>query len=194
MDKQEPDKELAAQLAQAWDNLPPGVQDRWSTIIRQIPLPPISFGDVAFTPLEKIEPEEWVQLFSADPLMCAKLLVVANSAAMGLITPITNLKRAVVHLGGSLVRIIVLGYYIEGLLARWDHYPKEHFAFIRSWSALSAATASNFAKGHRLKTPRRWRRQPCSPASAPCCRGWPGPDLGGSMPSCRTKSHACSMS
>jgi len=138
---------------QTWGNLPPSVQDRWTDIIRRIPLPPISFGRVAFTALEKIEPDEWLKLISTDPLLCAKLLVVANSASMGLIAPITSLKRAVIHLGGAIVRIIVLGYYIEGLLARWDHYPRNHFAFIKSWSSCSAAIAHSFAKETQLADP-----------------------------------------
>jgi HD-like signal output (HDOD) protein len=138
---------------QTWGNLPPNVQDRWTDIIRRIPLPPISFGKVAFTALEKIEPDEWLRVISADPLLCAKLLIVANSAAMGLITPITSMKRAIVHLGGAMVRIIVLGYYIEGLLARWDHYPRNHFAFIRSWSSCAAAIAHSFAKETQLADP-----------------------------------------
>lgn len=151
--QEEQEKQPVTHPAQGWDSLPPSVQDRWTDIIRRIPLPPISFGKAAFSSLEDIEPEEWVKLVSADPLLCAKLLVVANSASMGLIAPITSLRRAVVHLGGALVRIIVLGYYIEGLLARWDHYPRNHFAFIKSWSSCSAAIAHSFAKEAQLKDP-----------------------------------------
>jgi HD-like signal output (HDOD) protein len=126
--------------------IPVLVLDHWRTIIGTIPMPPASFGDIARSANEDREPQEWANLISADPVLGGKILSVVNSAAMGLIKPMTDLKKAVIHLGGHITRMIVVTYFVEGLLARWEHYPKQHFEYIRKWSACAAVLAYHFSR------------------------------------------------
>jgi len=126
--------------------IPAMVLDHWRTVIGTIPMPPASFGDIARSANEDREPQEWANLISADPVLGGKILSVVNSAAMGLIKPLTDLERAVIHLGGHITRMIVVTYFVEGLLARWEHYPKQHFEFIRKWSACAAVLAYHFSR------------------------------------------------
>ena len=107
----------------------------WQDIIRKIPMPPASFGNVLSYLHEDRGPDDWVAIVRTDPVLSAKVLSVVNSAAMGLTKPLTDLRRAVIHLGSNITRVIVLAYFVEGLLGKWDHYPRQHFEFIRRWSA-----------------------------------------------------------
>lgn len=133
--------------------IPIQVLDHWRTIIGTIPMPPASFGDIARSANEDREPQEWANLIGADPVLGGKILSVVNSAAMGLIKPMTDLKKAVIHLGGHITRMIVVTYFVEGLLARWEHYPKQHFEYIRKWSAAAAVMAYHFSRNGKRGDP-----------------------------------------
>lgn len=113
-------------------------------------MPPATFGDVAKTIDRELAPEDWAAIVSADLVLCAKVLSVANSAAMGLVKPLTDVQRAVVHLGSNLTRIIVVGYFVEGLLGKWEHYPRAYFHFIRRWAACTSVLAYQIARAGGL--------------------------------------------
>jgi HD-like signal output (HDOD) protein len=125
----------------------------WQDIIRKIPMPPASFGNVLTYLHEDREPDDWVAIVRTDPVLSAKVLAVVNSAAMGLTKPMTDLRRAIVHLGSHITRVIVLAYFVEGLLGKWDHYPRQHFEFIRRWSAGASIIAYHFACCAKLAEP-----------------------------------------
>lgn len=128
----------------------PVYRDQWIKVINEIPLPPASFGDVAVLTTSQMSFKELVDLISADPVLCGKILAVVNSAIRGLTNPLTDIRKAVVHIGRNITRIVVLAYYVEGLLARWEHYPKQHFTFVRKWAACAAVLAYHFAKAANL--------------------------------------------
>lgn len=133
-----------------WESLPVPVRKHWHDVLQQTPMPPASFGDVAATVSRELAPEEWAAIVAGDLVLSGKVLAVANSAAMGLVKPATDVRRAVVHLGSNLTRIIVVGYFVEGLLGRWEHYPREFFQFVRRWSACSSVLAYQIARVARL--------------------------------------------
>jgi len=126
------------------------VLEHWQNIIRKIPIPPASFGNVFSYLTEDTEPEDWVAVIRTDPVLSGKALAVVNSAAMGLIKPLTDLKQAVIHLGGHIMRVIVIAYFVEGLLGKWDHYPRQHFEFVRKWSAGASVITYHFASCAKL--------------------------------------------
>jgi HD-like signal output (HDOD) protein len=128
-----------------WPGLPAAVRGSWEDALLQA-LPPASFGNVARLMGEELEPRQWCELASRDPVLGGKVLAVANSAAIGLRQRITDLERAVLHLGGNLLRVIVAGYYIEGLLGRFPHYPRAHVEFVRAWSEAAGVLAHGLAR------------------------------------------------
>jgi len=128
-----------------WEALPANVQERWQEVLRDTPVPPASFGDVTHTVSRELEPEEWARIVSGDLVLSGKVLSVANAAVMGLVKPISDVRRAVVHLGSNLTRIIVVAYFVEGLLGRWETYPRAHFTFVRHWAASASVLAHQLA-------------------------------------------------
>jgi putative nucleotidyltransferase with HDIG domain len=71
-------------------------------------LPPIALRLLALTASEQSAAADVTALLSADAALAAKLLAVANSAAVGARTPVTTLERAIVLLGFSAIRSLVL--------------------------------------------------------------------------------------
>jgi len=147
------DENDRAQVEQKGENVPPEVFNHWKQVLTGIPLPPASFGDIARSAADNVEPEKWVELIAADPVLSGKILAVVNSAAMGLTKPMTDLQRSVIHLGSNITRIVVIGYYIEGLLGKWDYYPRQHFEFVRKWGAGASILANHFAKTANMDDP-----------------------------------------
>ena len=137
-----------------WEELPEEVRERWHGLITKISLPPLVF-DAGFSreEFDAMEPAELAAKVSTDPLLAGKVLAVANSAAMGLSTPITSLERAVVYLGFNLVQSIMVAYYLEHLFIKWPGFPRAHFDYVRRWSAASCVVAYNIGAGARLSDP-----------------------------------------
>lgn len=148
-----PDQSGDEQAEQRWEDVPVDTFDHWKGVLAGIPLPPASFGDIARNANSDNTAEQWVELIVSDPVLSGKILAVVNCAALGLTKPMTDLQRAVVHLGGNITRIIVIGYYIEGLLGKWDYYPRQHFEFVRKWGAAASILTNHFAKAAKLADP-----------------------------------------
>ena len=141
-------------LVLAWDDLPSGVRERWLEQVRDVAIPPI-LGPTNLSQLlaENVDPRELTRRISRDPLLASRILAVANSAAMGLIKRVTSLERAVVHLGTNLVQTIVVCYQLEMILKQWPNYPREHFNYVRAWSAGAAVLAQHFGAAAKCSEP-----------------------------------------
>ena len=136
-----------------WNELPEKVQQRWHFQVTKIALPPlISDAHTVFENAEEFDPRQLANYVSRDPLLGAKLLAVANSAAMGLSNPVTTFERAIVTLGYSVVQSIIVVYYLEATLKLWPAFPRAHFNYVRRISAASAVLASAIATGARLRS------------------------------------------
>jgi HD-like signal output (HDOD) protein len=139
---------------QHWSEIPESDRDFWEGLVGQLTLPPLmTEGDLLNLSSSDCEPAEAVERLRADPLVCAKILAVANSAAMGQARQVTSLERAIVLLGYNLVQAIVTIYYMEYTLREWPGYSLAHFDFVRRWSAGASVLAHNFARAARLEDP-----------------------------------------
>jgi len=139
---------------QHWHEIPASDRDFWEGLIGQLTLPPLmTEGEVLNLSSSDCEPQEVVERLRADPLVCAKILAVANSAAMGQARQVTSLERAIVLLGYNLVQAIVTIYYMEYSLRQWPGYSLAHFDFVRRWSAGASVLAHNFARAARTEDP-----------------------------------------
>ena len=134
------------QLPKRWEDLSVAAREPWLARVVELPLPPLTLGlGVSSASIEEMEPAVVSEKVSADPVLAGKVLAVANSAAMGLVEPVTSLERAVVHLGYHLVQIIVVGYHLEAVIGRWPYYPRDHFDYIRRWSSGCSVLAHHIA-------------------------------------------------
>lgn len=139
---------------QSWSELPETDRDRWLGLIGKLILPPLMReSDILNITSTDIEPRDVVERLRVDALVCAKILAVANSAAMGQAHQVTSLERAVVLLGYNLVQAIVTIYYMEYNLREWPGYSRQHFEYVRCWSAGASVLAHNFARATRMEDP-----------------------------------------
>lgn len=73
------------------------------------------------------DPDRVVAAIESSAALSARLLSVTNSAGVGLTRPITNVRRAVIHLGASRARVVALAYGLKilsentGLPAETQH-------------------------------------------------------------------------
>jgi len=125
----------------SWEDLPERVRARWMPRISQMILPPVSYYSLH----EDASPKELVARAKNDPVLCAKILAVANSAAQGQINPVTSIERAAVQLGANLLQIIISAYHLEAIFGRYSGYSKEHFKFVQKWSCESSVLAYHIA-------------------------------------------------
>ncbi len=138
-------------LVQTWASLPPDRRSYWMNVFRHVPIPPSlmdigSMGEIG----EIVNPKEMAAKVGLDPLLAAKILAIANSAALRLGNRVTTLERAIIHLGTNLVQSTVMAYRMELMLNRWPTYPKIHLNYIRNWGAGSSVLAQHCASAARL--------------------------------------------
>jgi HD-like signal output (HDOD) protein len=134
-----------------WDGLAPEARTAWSRKLEQIGLPPL-LAEVAGrnVSLEAFDPRALADKVSRDPVLAGKLLAVANSAKYGLITPVTSIQRAVVHLGFNLVKTILLAYEMEGAFGKFNAIGQAHLEYVRRWSAGASVFAHAWAQAAQL--------------------------------------------
>ena len=125
----------------SWEDLPERVRARWVPRISQMILPPVSYYSLQ----EDASPKELVAKAKNDPVLCAKILAVANSAAQGQANRVTSIERAAVQLGTNLLQIIISAYHLEAIFGHYSGYSKEHFKFVQKWSCESSVLAYHIA-------------------------------------------------
>ncbi len=123
-----------------WEGLPPEVQEQWQSQIACLTIPPLTFNGRDGSSRKKR-----LEAISRDPALCAKVLVVANSASQGRQSPAASVELAAVQLGQNMLQIIMSGYFLENVIGRFPDYPRKFFDFVRNWSAISAITAFHFS-------------------------------------------------
>jgi len=134
-----------------WDGVQPDVRAFWGRKLEQIALPPL-LAEVAGrgVSLEAFDPRSLADKVSHDPVLAGKLLAVANSAKFGLITPVTSVQRAIVHLGFNLVKTVLVAYEMEGAFGRFVAIPPVHLSYVRRWSAGTSVLAYTWAQAAQL--------------------------------------------
>jgi putative nucleotidyltransferase with HDIG domain len=85
---------------------------------------------------DEIETSAVEGILASDAVFTADILFCANSALFGLITPVTNLRRAIVHLGRDRLRNVVLTTALRSFAKAPLRSP-----YYRSWWRHSLATA-----------------------------------------------------
>jgi HD-like signal output (HDOD) protein len=138
---QESTGQLTAKRIVSWDELPAAVQKQWLGRITKLTLPPVSYDARE----EELSPKELVGRVKQDPMLCAKILAVANSAAQGQVQPVTSIERAAVRLGTNMLRIIIAAYHLEAIFGHYPNYSREHFAFVQRWSCAASVFAYHLA-------------------------------------------------
>lgn len=126
-----------------WEELPPQIRDQWHQRATGLTLPPLTFVGNN----DQASPKDRLKAINRDPALCAKILAVANSASQGRKSPVASVEQAVVQLGQNMLQIIMSAYHMETVIGRFPAFSREHFNFVRDWSAFSAITAFHLA-GH----------------------------------------------
>jgi HD-like signal output (HDOD) protein len=145
---------LPKPLVAPWRDLPQELRERWLQTLSEVPIPPSLMDQQVVGQIGRTsEPKELAVKLSRDPLLAGKLLAVANSASLGLASPVTSLERAIIQLGTNLVQSLVLAYQLELTLKRWPGYPREYMEYVRAWGAGAAVLAFHFAAAARLPDP-----------------------------------------
>jgi len=130
-------------FVQPWDDLLADEHEYWLKLIRELNLPPLVTGGTGGDGL--LDPEEITRQISGDPLLGAKVLAVANSAAMGRAKEVVSLEQAVVYMGGNLVQTIIAAYRMEALYSDAGDYPRDYFYLVQVHAALASVIAYNIA-------------------------------------------------
>lgn len=131
--------ELDPKKIVVWDKQPQEVRDFWHIQLETINLPPIVFEVLEMdADDDSFDWESLATTVGSDPLLAAKVLAVANSAMMGQVNQITSIERAIIRLGMVLIQAIIVTYHMEGVLLKHPEFKREHFEFVRRWSALSS--------------------------------------------------------
>lgn len=124
-----------------WSDLPEKSRELWNRKVTELTIPPVSYD-----PSQKEEsPKEMIEKIKHDPMLCAKILAVANSAAQGQIKPVTSIERAAVQLGTNILQIIIAAYQMEAIFGHYPQYSREHFQFVQRWSCGASVVAYHLA-------------------------------------------------
>jgi HD-like signal output (HDOD) protein len=145
---------LAGQPVQSWDELPDGVRALWSKWAEMVPPPPLMLElTTGHLDVGGFNPRELAEKAALDPVLAGKLLGAVNSAAFGLVQPMTSVQRAVVHLGFNLVKSILVSCMLDNSVGSKFSIPVEHREYVRAWSAGAAILAQHWAKAADLPDP-----------------------------------------
>lgn len=137
-----------------WNNLSASDQQRWQADIADFPPPPTLLemlsGDLS---LEKYDPQSLARRIAGDSVLSARVLGLANSAAYGLNSPITTIKRALVQLGFNLARSTILRYQLEASASHLTGIQTEELHSIQQAADQGALICYHWASLHRLPDP-----------------------------------------
>src|SRR5512147_2242322 len=113
-----------------WDELAEDVRARWDSLLKLIDLPPLVFETMAINLQgDAGEPKFLARRIGTDPLLAAKVLAVANSAAAGQIKEVTSVERAIIQLGLNMLHYIVLAYYLETIVKARIGFSRDHMEY-----------------------------------------------------------------
>lgn len=146
--------ELSYRDSLNWSSIDEGTREYWADMIADVDLPPLELdAGIDGNNLEDVPPAQIAKMLRSDPILSSKVLAVANSAAMGVTTRITDLERAVVHLGSALIETLIATYQMELILKNWPTYPREHFDYVKHLASAASIIAQHFAMAAKAKSP-----------------------------------------
>ena len=128
-----------------WDQLPEGSRTQWEGLITRINLPPM-YAHSSGSTLDNFRPKELATEIEADPVISGTIIAVANSAKVGLSSPIMTVDRAIVHLGFNLIISIISSYQLQQALGEGKGVSREFLDLIRRWSATARTASIHFFK------------------------------------------------
>ncbi|MCB1187758.1 HDOD domain-containing protein [bacterium] len=134
-----------AERMQDWDVLDDGTRTQWESLVTRINLPPM-YKHAAGSTVDNFRPKEMAADIEADPVISGTIIAVANSAKIGLSSPIMTVDRAIVHLGFNLIVSIISSYQLQQALGSNSRVSREFLDLIRRWSATARTTALHFFK------------------------------------------------
>ncbi len=117
-------------------------------ILSQVKIPSLPEAAVKLLTLcrdELVGAGEIVRVVELDPALTARVLKIANSAAMGLQRRVNTLSRAAVVLGNENLKVVALGFH---LTAGWRNFGSECFNIREFWrnSVVRACLARRIAQ------------------------------------------------
>ncbi|MEZ5339695.1 MAG: HDOD domain-containing protein [bacterium] len=128
-----------------WDDLGAETRTEWESLISRISLPPM-YKHSAGSTADNFRPKELAADIEADPVISGTIIAVANSAKIGLSSPIMTVDRAIVHLGFNLIVSIISSYQLQQALASGQGVSREFLDLIRRWSATARTATLHFFK------------------------------------------------
>lgn len=112
------------------------------------PLPQTVTRLVALVESEGATLEQMEALLSADPVLCGKLLQVANSAYYGLARQVNSIRQALLLLGAYTMRGIVLSIAVSATLSAGRTWSEQEQQLWRQ-AVVCAGYAQGIAQAHR---------------------------------------------
>lgn len=128
-----------------WDDYPVETHAIWDGLICNISLPAM-YTHEGGSSLNNFRPKELAAEIEADPVIAGTVIAVANSARMGLVTPILTVEKAIMHLGFNLIVSIISSYQLQQALGSNNSVSRQFLDLIRRWSATSRTAALHFFK------------------------------------------------
>lgn len=145
---------VAAPAGLRWDKLDADHRASWETLLRGLTLPPLLVDAQALNLKDdEADPKYLARCIAGDPLLAAKVLIVANFAAAGSARAATTLDRAGLLLGQSTLQGMVRAYFCEDLQPESSPHMRAHLHHIRRLAALGAVLAGRIAQSAALPDP-----------------------------------------
>jgi HD-like signal output (HDOD) protein len=150
------DQPASAFLPRPWEQLDESVRSRWGKTIAKVVPPPLLIELTAGNlQLEDFDAKELAAKVGQDAVLAGVVLAAANSAKYGLITPITSIQRAIVHMGFVMVKAAIASYQMEATFGSFRGVPSAHLRRSRLWSAGASVIAHHWAQAAEFEEPSR---------------------------------------
>lgn len=137
-----------------WEKMDPDHRASWETLLRGLTIPPLLADPLALNLRDaEADPRYLARCISSDPLLAAKILIVANIASAGSARSVTTLDRAGLQLGQATLQGMVLAYFCEDLQPESSPLMRIHLHEIRRTAALGGVLGGRIAQGAGLPDP-----------------------------------------
>ena len=113
------------------------------------PLPQVATRVIRISAASDTSSDELKDLIGTDQALSAQVLKVANSAMFGMMREVTTLSQAIMTLGFSTTRSVVLASSIKNLLTRGPVGPQERILW--EHALVTAITGSAFSRSMRFR-------------------------------------------
>ena len=94
----------------------------YEKVVKTLPLPPILWNNFQRACQKEASSKQLGEIIKDDPVLSASILRIANAPGLGVHKELTDIGRAVAHLGTTLVRTIVSRHAFSGSLSSGKAY------------------------------------------------------------------------